>query len=229
MVEALAGGKKELSGSQIRALDRMKDRTGMFVIAGSAANKVSYEAGQYGQGLLTYSLLQGIKGLAHPNDERVDVMKLFQYSCDKVPELAEGIGGIQTPMLVGPLKGSFDIGIKNASVIIPIAEQKPVFIRNNFQDENFGDKLNLVKLLEEHLRQTTAKGAQADMIYVDVNEYENGYSIRGAYQYKKEDVVVNGALYKGKTVLGKFQVTGKKINPSALVEAILEKVMTMIE
>ena len=231
MVEALAGGKKELSGSQIRALDRMKDRTGMFVLAGSAANKVSYEAGQYGQGLLTYSLLQGIKGLAHPNDERVDVMKLFQYSCDEVPELAKGIGGIQTPMLVGPLKGSFDIGIKNDFVHIKIADPKPVFIRNNFQNEDsFDDALGLTPALAGFFQEITTRGAQADLIYVDVSAYENAYSLKGLYKISGDVVVVRGRLFKGQTTVGEeFKVTGKKSDVPGLAEAILEQVMGMVK
>lgn len=40
----------------------MKDRTGTHVITGCAADAVSYEASRFGQGLLTYSLLEGMKG-----------------------------------------------------------------------------------------------------------------------------------------------------------------------
>jgi WD40 repeat protein len=54
--------EREISSSQ-RAFERMKDRTGMFILAGSAADAVSYEASPYGQGLLTYSLLMGMRGL----------------------------------------------------------------------------------------------------------------------------------------------------------------------
>ncbi|MCB9082667.1 MAG: caspase family protein, partial [Lewinellaceae bacterium] len=99
VVESLSAGKKDLNSAQIRALDRMRDRTGMFVLAGSAADMVSYEAGQYGQGLLTYSLLEGMSGLALTPDKRVDVSTLFEYSRNRVPELATDIGGVQTPML----------------------------------------------------------------------------------------------------------------------------------
>ena len=42
-------------------LDRLKDRTGVHVLAGCAADAVSYEATRYGQGLLTYSLLLGMR------------------------------------------------------------------------------------------------------------------------------------------------------------------------
>ena len=45
---------------------------------GSAADAVSYEASRYGQGLLTYSLLQGMKGAALKEDQYVDVSKLFE-------------------------------------------------------------------------------------------------------------------------------------------------------
>ncbi|MCB0552402.1 MAG: hypothetical protein KDD02_02535, partial [Phaeodactylibacter sp.] len=69
-----------------RALDRMKDRTGMFVLAGSAADKVSYEASQYGQGLLTYSILQGMSGFKLREDKYVDVALLFEYARDEVPK-----------------------------------------------------------------------------------------------------------------------------------------------
>ncbi|MCB0532877.1 MAG: caspase family protein [Saprospiraceae bacterium] len=230
VVENLAAGQKELNSSQIRALDRMKDRTGMFVLTGSAADKVSYEARQYGQGLLTYSLLQGMSGLALTADKRVDVSTLFEYARDVVPQLAKGIGGVQTPMMVGPLRGSFDIGVVNEKVKIPLAQVKPVFIRNSFQEEKqYDDVLGLTKALAEHFQQITARGAQANLIYVDVNEYENAYSIKGRYTIDGNDVVVSGYLFEGKTPVGaEFKVLGKKDNIPALVEAIVEKVSEML-
>ncbi len=233
VVESLAAlAQKNLDPSQIRALDRMKDRTGMFILTGSAADKVSYEASQYGQGLLTYSLLQGMSGLALTDDKRVDVMTLFQYSRDKVPELAKGIGGIQTPVLAFPAGGSsFDIGIVNASVKIPVAQVKPVFIRNNFtNDDTFTDDLKLTKALENYFRELTAKGALAELIYVDVNEYENAYSIKGRYTTAGESVQVRGRLFNGETAVGgEFQVTGKKNDLQGLVEGIVDKVSGMIK
>ncbi|HRI58851.1 MAG TPA: caspase family protein [Saprospiraceae bacterium] len=230
LVDDLAAGRNDLSSSQVRALDRMKDRTGMYILTGSAADKVSYEAGEYGQGLLTFSLLQAMSGLALKEGKFVDVMTLFQYSRDKVPELAKGIGGIQTPVLAFPPNpSSFNIGIKDASVKITLAEPKPVFIRSNFHDENDGDELELVKALEEHFRKIAGKGAQAELIYTDANEYENGYSIRGGYAYNGDAVEVRGSLFKGKTSLGKFQVTGKKGDVPELVEAIMEKVGGMVK
>ncbi len=231
LAQDLSIGRKDLSSSQVRALDRMKDRTGMFILTGSAADKVSYEANEYGQGLLTYTLLQGMSGLALTADKRVDVMSLFQYARDRVPELAKGIGGIQTPVLAFPVTGeSFDIGIVNQPGKIPMAQVKPVFIRNVFQDENtFDDVLGLTPALADYFRQITANGAQAPMIYVDVPEYENAYSMKGLYTVTGDAVEVRGRLFKGKASKGEFQVTGKKDAVPELVEAIIEKVSGMLE
>lgn len=60
--EQLLIAARDLPASQIRALARLQSRTGFYVLAGSAADAVSYESNVYGQGLLTYALLQGMRG-----------------------------------------------------------------------------------------------------------------------------------------------------------------------
>ena len=57
---------RDVSADQIRAIDRLRDRTGFHVLMGCASDRVSYEASQYSQGLLTYSLLQGMRGRETP-------------------------------------------------------------------------------------------------------------------------------------------------------------------
>ncbi len=230
VVESLAMLSRGLNSSQIRALERLKDRTGMFILTGSAADKVSYEAGQFGQGLLTYSILEGIKGEVPDKFGHVDVMNLFRYATERVPELAKGIGGIQTPVPVGPLGKSFPIGIADSTVSIPIAQEKSVFIRNIFMnEERFDDGLELTKSLNDYLLEQTASG-EAGFIFVDVSEYENAYSIRGLYRLSGNGVTVRGRLYKGKTPVGEeFKVLGKRSDLPALVEAIVEKVSGMLD
>src|SRR5207249_9058693 len=92
--------KRDLPSDQIRAIERLKDRTGFFVLMGSAADAVSYEASRYGQGLLTYSLLQGMRGAKLREGEYADVSSLFGYAQDTVPEMAKNIGGLQRPLLI---------------------------------------------------------------------------------------------------------------------------------
>ncbi|MCO6492756.1 MAG: caspase family protein [Phaeodactylibacter sp.] len=230
VVESLLSATRSLNPSQIRALDRMQGRTGVFVLSGSAADKVSYEASKYGQGLLTFSLLQGMSGLALREGRYIDVMSLFQYARDKVPELAEAIGGIQTPMLAFPLGGeSFDVGLVDEQVRIPVARVKPVFIRNNFQEVNaFDDVLNLGRHLEDYLREITAKGARASLIYVDVPEYQDAYSIKGLYELKKDKVFLRARLFRGRQPLGDMKAEGQAEQLDALVEQMLEQALRII-
>ncbi|MEL6617090.1 MAG: caspase family protein, partial [Bacteroidota bacterium] len=98
-------------GDQTRSLDRLKDRTGTFILAGSTADRPSYEASQYAQGLLTWSLLDGMRGAALRDGGEVDVVRLFGHALDTVPALARGVGGVQAPTMVMPAGGgSFPIG-----------------------------------------------------------------------------------------------------------------------
>ena len=201
IVENLTSGTKALNSSQIRALDRMKDRTGMFVLSGSASDKVSYEASEYGQGLLTYALLQGMLGMATrqtADGNYIDVMKLFQHARDEVPRLAATINGIQTPMLGFPQTGaSFDIGIVDENARIPIGSKKPVMIRSNFLNQvTLQDDLGLVKLLEAEFREETEKGKDADLIYVDVTEYPGAYSLSGLYDRDGSEIKLTIKLFK---------------------------------
>jgi hypothetical protein len=115
-------------------------------------------------------------------------------------------------------------------VKIPLAQVKPVFIRNNFQDdESFDDVLGLTAALAGYFQEITARGAQAELIYVDVPEYENAYSMKGRYKLNGDAVEVRGRLFKGKTAVGEFQVVGKKSDLQGLVEAIVEKVSGMLD
>jgi hypothetical protein len=229
-------GAKEFNPSQIRAYDEMKDRTGTFILAGAAADKVSFEASEYGQGLLTYSLLEGMSGLALLDDKRVDVMKLFQHARTTVPNLAKGINKVQTPMMAFP-KGSdggsgasFSIGKVDAQVKMPpLKPVKPVYIKSVFLDvQENEDVLELDQALADYFDKLSL-GANAPLHYVPVDKYENGYKISGTYSITGETVQINGILKKGAVKKGDFKVQGKKSDLQGLVEAIVEQVSGMLD
>ncbi|MCB9082159.1 MAG: caspase family protein [Lewinellaceae bacterium] len=231
IVEDLNSSAKELSSSQVRAFDRMKDRTGMYILTGSAADKASYEATRFGQSLLTYSLLQGMSGPGLTG-KLVDVMALFQYSRNKVPELARSIRGIQTPMMAFPLGGaSIDIGAVDETVKIPLSLEKPVFIRNNFQEEtSFNDVVNLTGAIEEYLQEITVKGAQAPLVYWDIREFKEGYSLKGRYTLEGDQVLVRARLFQGDQAIGgQIEAAGSKTNLHTLVEDLLDKAVGAIQ
>jgi hypothetical protein len=224
IVENLTGGAKALNSSQIRALDRMKDRTGMFVLSGSASDKVSYEAGEYGQGLLTYALLQGmvVASQKTADGKYIDVMKLFQYARDEVPRLAASINGVQTPMLGFPSMGaSFDIGILNEDANIPIGSKKPILIRSVFLNAaSLTDDLKLVERLEVAFREEMSKGKDADFIYVDVNDYPIGYALSGIYEQKDGQISLKVNLVQDGKPIASLAVE-EESDPDRLVKRII--------
>jgi WD40 repeat protein len=234
MAELLnAIGAKSLDGSQVRAFDRMKDRTGMFLLAGSAADKKSYEVVNLGHGLLTYVLLNGMNGLKLTKDKLVDVRNLFEYAIDEVPNLSKTLPGnpeVQRPMLASPLQGSFEIGRVEQGLNIPMNQTKPVFIRNIFLNEDrLTDDLKLTSILEAQYSLLTAKPAQASFIYHDVPFYPEGYFVNGLYTIKEGKVTVGCHLFKGDKGVAEFEVTGSASDTKGLVNQILGKMTALIQ
>jgi WD40 repeat protein len=230
LVQNMLSQSRSLSSSQKRALDRMKDRAGVFILAGSAANKVSYEASQFGQGLLTYSLLSGIRGGALRENEFVDVMQLFQYAADKVPELAAVIGGVQRPVVAAPTStSSFDIGQITDSVRyqIPLEEVKPLFIRSNFQHETaFEDLIDLSDVVDETFK-VISNDADASILFLDVKKYPKAYSIKGRYTTKSDGtIILTAKLLKDKVSIGDFEVSG--MDKEEVMNGVLEAVMEVL-
>lgn len=198
--------KRDVPGDQIRALDQLKDRTGFYVLMGSAADAVSYEASRYGQGLLTYALLQGMKGAALKNDVDVDVSKLFQFAVDDVPGLAHDIGGVQRPQIIAPTGGaSFDLGQLQPEdqKQIQLAAEKPIFLRPQLVNAEGPDDLDLAAAVRRELRNETyvsARGSQAvpDAIFVDEDEMPGAIRIGGTYVLEDKKITATIWLSRDK-------------------------------
>ncbi len=220
--------KREASGDAIRAIDRAKDRTGSYILMGSAADAVSYEASQYGQGLLTYALLKGMKGSALRNDEFVDVSKLFQFARDEVEQLARNIGGIQKPIIFAPKDDSFEVGqLKQEDKLkIFLATPRPMILRPRFFDADADDDtLDLMKVLRAKLRDesfVSGRGTQAALVFVDDEEFPGGIRPTGRYTVTGNAVTVTLRLRRDGVEIATAQVTGSKDDVAALAEKILE-------
>lgn len=216
--------KRELrDASEVKSLERMKDRTGMYILSGSAADAVSYEASIYGQGLLTYSLLFGMKGASLRDNKFVDVIQLFQFAANKVPELAENIGGIQKPEIRVPLGGtSFDIGVLDASGRdqINLPSPKPLFVRSSFQNETtFDDNLELSDLLNEKLK--SSQLGNKELVFVDASKFTNAFSFRGRYKQKGAKIQLRANLLNDGEVIETYSIKGA--SKQQLIEKLVEE------
>lgn len=225
--------RRNVPSSQIRALERVKDRTGTHVLAGCTADAVSYESSRYGQGLLTHSLLLGIRGAALRENEFVDVLRLFSFAADRVPEMAAGVGGVQRPVIASPKGGgSFDIGrvTDTERNEIPIQLPLPLVLRANFQDEvNFDDTLALAKLVNEDLRNASARGRESSLVFVDALELPQAYRLAGRYTIDRDDVAIQVHLFQGQKRVTQFEIAGNKSDVPALAEKIVAETRTRLQ
>jgi WD40 repeat protein/uncharacterized caspase-like protein len=217
IVRSMTTGQKNLNTSQARAYKRMRDRAGLFLLSGSTADKKSYESSKFGQGLLTYALLAGMRGegnvfyIDDDNAQLIDLMRLFSHARDKVPVLAESIREVQTPTLGFPRQvSSIYIGQFDNASEIPIGREKPVLVRPLFQGGNgFGDARAFNPELEKQLRREAQRGARAKWVFVDAYRYKNGYTLAGRYTTQGEALKLQANLLKDGQVVHTFDLPPK--------------------
>lgn len=232
--------KRDLSGDQIRAVEFLKDKTGTFVLMASTADAPSYEASQFGQGLLTYSLLQAMKGAALDKSEFVDVQQLFSYAQREVPRLAQNIGGVQRPIVSAPLGKTFVIGQMTASERekIPLAAVKPLLLRPLLTNPETGDDdLHLISALRKSLdaqssyevMQRSGKGAPV-LVYVDDDNFPGAMRVTGTYTVEGETVKIKAFLRQdNKTIATLADVSGAKSNIDALVGQLVAEILSNLK
>ena len=231
LVDALVQGR-DFSESQLIALDRMKDRTGMYILAGSAADRKSYEATPFGQGLLTYSLLQGMQEVsARDQNKEVDILLLLMHAENQVPALANSVGVTQNPKMYNQQGlSSFPIGIVKDPATIPVAAVKPLVMQPLFfQEGELYDHLDLMTKMEEYLLQLVRRGE--DLTYQKIYKSETAYSIRSSYTINGEIVQVKGHIRKGSTKFpnSEFSISGQRSKLGELVEAIFQELAYFLE
>lgn len=235
------GKKKSLSSTQQRTLDEMKDRTGMWVLAGSADSKESFENYALGQGILTYSLLKGIKGAALRSDDqepKIDVQQLLGYAMSEVPKLAKRAGREQEPVLSVPQDGgsTFSLGLADEDIRkqIQLPDPKPIFIRSTFLDSTtFCDTIDLSATLDRlyKLEQTKwlSKRGEAEIVYVDVSKFPDAYYVSGIYTKNQRQYEVVGYIFKNKQAIHKTPIKLKGTSAQKLAASIERKVKAIMK
>lgn len=195
--------QRDLPTDQVRALTRFRDRTGMWVLGGCAADSVSYEASRYAQGVLTRSLLLGMRGAALGSGGEVDVSTLFEFAADTTEDLARGVGGIQRPQIFRPEVGSasFDVGLfpdEGSRARVPLEVERPILLRARFQDEiELDDTLGLSSAIDGALRDLSSRGGEARFVHIDANAMPGAVRLSGRYTVIGESLDVVMVLRQG--------------------------------
>ena len=234
-------GSRDISGDQIRAIERLKDRTGFWVLMGCASDAVSYEASRYGQGLLTYSLLEYLRIEKLREDKFVDVNQMFNYAKDRVPELAGGVGGIQKPKIANPRTRSaalgdvstFDIGMLDIQdrALIPLPTERPIVLRPAITCPNEGgDVLGLAPQVRRRLMEmeysSTRQGTEIKTpVYVDAEELPGAVRVEGFYSLTGSQATTKLFFWRDGKKTAETEVTGARND----VPGIAEKLVSAIE
>lgn len=135
-LDTMANPRDLYDADRQKAIERVQDATGSHILMGSAADKISYESNRWGQGLLTYALLNAMRGSGVEASGELDVRTWFGRAARDVDErLSRGIGGIQKPEPFS--RGdSFPIGFLTPETrrAIPLATEKPQLLRATCMD-----------------------------------------------------------------------------------------------
>jgi len=167
--------QRDVPPDQRRAIEFLKDATGTIILMGSAADKFSYEAPKYGQGLLTWALLNGMRGRSIEDGSRLNVTHWFQNASEDVPQLAQSIGRRQNPRIAAPTgMMGFPVALLDPAdqAKIPLAAIKRELLHLSCHDDHDHDPLGLAAAVREQLREISqpsgrGRGTDVPIVYID--------------------------------------------------------------
>lgn len=202
-----------------KQLEAINDRSGFYYLAASGSDQDANEQSKYAHGLLTYSLLKTIK--EQPDiliNDLLNIRRWFEAVKDTVTELARAIGKSQTPQIWSP--NNFNIGKVDAEVLskIILAEERPMFSRPKFLNNEGDDDLELSEKIAKNL-----------LVRDDI-ESANIYSLSGFYS-KEGDTIAVKVNFKHKKQWIKFEKSGTNIDDvaAAIAEEAIKKARVSIK
>ncbi|MEN0068014.1 MAG: caspase family protein [Myxococcota bacterium] len=228
-VEFPLAASRNLSSDVIRAHARARERTGAWLLAGAAADQVSYEASRFGQGVLTYALLEAMRGPAL-DGSTLQVARWFGYAEDKVPEYAKDLGGVQRPVVRRGSSGDFIVGVLEASdrASVPIQNLRPVMAHATLQAEGGRlDTLRLSQTLNRYLRDQASR-PHAPFVLWDVDPISDTWTISGTYA-KAEGLTFQGFVtYLGEKESVEYPLRADALGAEELVRDIARQALLKV-
>lgn len=243
-------GKREVSGDIKRSWEEMKDHTGSYILAGCAADTVSYESSRYNQGLLTYCLLEAMKAndgvwVADPKagGTFLDIQKWLRSAEAGVPRLvAEAqIMGVQSPEFRSATNArDFYVGRLSADErkSIQLATPLPILLpTQNVRDEASAqdeDTLDVRAKLNELLLAKSSRGRGQGYALWKTDAQPDAYRFNVKYIASGKDVTATVNLLrfpqevKARAVpVATFLVTAPAARlPEALIAEVVRQVET---
>ncbi|MBS1717162.1 MAG: caspase family protein [Armatimonadetes bacterium] len=227
---------RSVSGDYQRAYEGIKDATGTWLLAGTAADQLSYESSNVEHGMLTYGLLEALDtasptGLRQGSGSQlfVDVERWLTYAADRVESLKNevGISGIQRPEFKrSAARASFDLGVTTTESrgFIGLHPPVPIVIVGPFEKDQ-EDPAGLEPAVGKALR-----NAQGFKAWFDVAKHPNVFRVAGSYEVEGDAVTVKVVIQRfdaaqSRKTLQTFTVKGS----AARLDELAEQVRTELE
>ena len=218
---------------EIKQIDKLNEKSGLYVLAASASNQSAYELVRYGQGILTYSLLKALK--EHPEileqNKFLNVSGWFNSAVKIANDIAREIKKEQEPQLV--TMTDFNIGIVDREVLskIILSGAKSLFVASAFQNDEDYDELDIAKAVNKQLNDVSTRGAEGAISFTSSSDSPDAYIINGRYNTKGDAVTIkiNIKQSKEKAPKYRYEIVGKKSNINKLAEIIVTKALATIK
>lgn len=210
---------RSVSGDYQRAWENIKDATGTWLLAGTAADTLSYEASNVDHGMLTYALLEAIdqaseKGLRPGSNGElfVDIERWLNYAANRVESLKSevGISGIQKPELKrSGANTTFDVGVTDSGKrgSIGLKPPLPIVIVGTFEADQ-EDPAGLESAVDKSLREATKFKA-----WYDIAKHPNVLRVAGSYTQEGNKIKVKVVIQRldasmSRKTLQSFELSG---------------------
>jgi len=224
----LLASRGDDNGKQIKAIEKLNEKSGMFILAASASDQKAYEIGKYNQGALTYSLLRAIKEQPDILEDRqfLNISRWFNAAEKSVNELARETGTRQQPQIVSTT--NFNIGLVDDDVrnkiVLPF--EKHLVTRSDFRNTELRiDNLKLRTLVDNEIDDLSGNDNNALLLFSPEYDGVNVYAISGDYTIAGNDVSVSIILTKGGTeIKTRFEIRGVTDNTNNIAKSIAQKV-----
>ena len=222
------------NAKQVKAIDKLNEKSGLFILAASAGNQSAYEMSRYAQGLLTYSLLKTIIEQPSVLDDGkyLNLSRWFNEAGKTVTETVRETGNRQDPQIVS--NTNFNIGVVDDEVIagikLPVA--KKLFAGCNFQnaDENIAaDNLGLNKLTNQQLNEISSRGDKAAISYVAGSNAPDAFTLSGRYILAGNNISIKVFIRQKNEVKEKIDLTGSTDKLNELATLVAAKAAEWVE
>lgn len=229
---------------QESAIDNLNKESGVYVLSGAAGGTLANEVVPLKQGLLTYSILYGMKnGSALRDNHFLNIKELIYGSVSNLKMISKDFGFQQDPYYNFPLGGgTYDIGIvdKKIQEEIKLESSKPImvkcFISNKSDSADFGDNV-LSDMLDNKLAEMN-KDVNSNLSFLflpgfKLNKMLSTYKITGDYTIQDDAIILNYRLIEmnSKNTIKKTfpPITGMSDKPEKIIAEVIKQVDLFIE